>query len=474
MVLSPSAFGIQVQDDTAPPANLDSTQRDHPASAHSEVPQLAAQTIFGQRVDLVDLGWHKMLHIRKKEDAQSTLLRVDAMASVEGECTPETEPRTSIQELRLTGTWAEAMKKGGLQIRAKGKEMGGVEMRTTSGWDESDWMSFGKGNGQGGVDMKVMRVHNEQKARSLEFFINLTTEDLSATNHVGGLLAAETPPRRSASRTCGWEAKAKQCGLRTDCPLDYKISDVEKAAALSRTGRDSNEQVRKDLLEKALHTCHCTASVLSSGDWCYPKKGERTALKSVHHIDHDYELPRFQPRVFSDTFAQNIVKHILNNGSHSVTELGAGVGQAGHSLKYYLPKLQYHGYDGAGNVEEYTKGYVQFADLSRPMSLKVSDWVFTSQVGEHIPHRYESQFIANAHAHNCKGVILTWANLGQPGQSHVNNHKAEYLVKVFTQLGYNLDKDKTEAVRDGDMSVWPWNKKALIFTRKETPAFCKP
>ena len=37
-----------------------------------------------------------------------------------------------------------------------------------------------------------------------------------------------------------------------------------------------------------------------------------------------------------------------------------------------------------------------------------SDWVLSLEVGEHVPSRYEDMYLRNLHAHNCKGIILSW------------------------------------------------------------------
>jgi hypothetical protein len=50
----------------------------------------------------------------------------------------------------------------------------------------------------------------------------------------------------------------------------------------------------------------------------------------------------------------------------SVSDFGAGVGQLGHTLLCIEPTLRHHGYDGAGNVEAVTNGFLSFADLTLP------------------------------------------------------------------------------------------------------------
>ena len=56
-------------------------------------------------------------------------------------------------------------------------------------------------------------------------------------------------------------------------------------------------------------------------------------------------------------------------------------------------------------------------------------------MGEHVASADEATVIRNLHAHNCRGIILSWAVLGQKGPGHINNHDNAYLMRVFTQLG---------------------------------------
>ena len=62
----------------------------------------------------------------------------------------------------------------------------------------------------------------------------------------------------------------------------------------------------------------------------------------------------------------------------------------------------------AGDVENATSGFVAYADLSSAMRVPRADWVFSTEVGEHIPHGREYAFVSNLHAHACRGVVLSW------------------------------------------------------------------
>lgn len=131
----------------------------------------------------------------------------------------------------------------------------------------------------------------------------------------------------------------------------------------------------------------------------------------------------------------------------SLADFGAGVGAYGHALLSYDPRIPYRGYDGAGNVELATSGFVQWFDLSLPLSLPRADWVLSLEVGEHLHQSLERQYVRNLIAHARKGVILSWANLKQPGYGHINNHSPSYLASLFSELGFRHDPNVSAALR---------------------------
>ena len=97
------------------------------------------------------------------------------------------------------------------------------------------------------------------------------------------------------------------------------------------------------------------------------------------------------------------------------------------------------------------------------------------EVGEHIPSTHEMMLVSNLHALNCRGIILSWAQLGKWGVGHVNNHRSSYLIDIFTAIGYRFAVNATEelqrnrprgSVRLRNVSQpWFWLKSALVFER---------
>lgn len=259
------------------------------------------------------------------------------------------------------------------------------------------------------------------------------------------------------------------CGYNRDCPRgDFDSLRINSSAASRDSFGLRAMKVRARLRAAASRAAHaCTVeprSVLSSGAWCLQSDhglpASRRACGRFGGCAHvyaglqgSYELPA--GHVAADGPIIQVLLNLLRRGSHylSVNDFGAGVGQYGQALLKADGAIRYRGYDGAGNVENWTRGFVEWADLTSELALPPADWVLSLEVGEHIPHKYESRYFANLHAHNLCGVVLSWAKLGQPGSHHVNNHGSEYIRSVMTSLGYSRNEELTEQISLGHSST---------------------
>ena len=274
--------------------------------------------------------------------------------------------------------------------------------------------------------------------------------------------------------SCGfWQSKK-------DCPLDY---DLEALNASARVPANTTESLA-GVHERARLACgdDHASRVQSSGGWCYDKRRSEL-IRAGNSSNADFLLPEFH--VLPDPIVVNVLSEEYERAPFTMADFGAGVGQLGHALKHRFPSLQYAGYDAGGNVEEITNGFVNFADLTIDLDLPKVDWVYTSEVGEHIPHNLESTLIRNIHATNCKGVILSWAVPGQGGHSHINCHSSGYLIKLFTQLGYRVNwsmRNRLRATDEESLKVrgnndhgdgaWWLHKSFLAFERITRPEGC--
>ena len=101
-----------------------------------------------------------------------------------------------------------------------------------------------------------------------------------------------------------------------------------------------------------------------------------------------------------------------------------------------------------GNVETYTNRFVRFFDLTLPLSLPKADWVLSLEVGEHMQPEWEQMYLRNLHVHQCRGIIGSWAALGQVGTKHVNNHGRDYILERLAQLGYEPQSELQQLLSD--------------------------
>jgi hypothetical protein len=109
--------------------------------------------------------------------------------------------------------------------------------------------------------------------------------------------------------------------------------------------------------------------------------------------------------------------------------------------------------------------YVNYVlDLSKPFDMPKKEYVITLEVGEHIPKINEDIFIGNVHNHNTKGVILSWAVVGQGGDGHVNCQNNDYIKQKFHDLGYKNDIEEEQFLRIN--SSFSWFKNTIMVFKK--------
>lgn len=170
-----------------------------------------------------------------------------------------------------------------------------------------------------------------------------------------------------------------------------------------------------------------------TGAWCLRKANEQEGIPmaDLHYLDKHIA---------------DVILHVVGPRG-TLLDVGAGSGQYCH----FLAKRRDAGatcdsVDGALNVESFTQGRVQWADLTQPLLLDTRDkydWVLSLEVGEHLPAQFEAQFLRTLHEHNTCGVLLSWAVEGQPGKGHVNGRNNDYVTAKMQGMGYALDANAT-------------------------------
>ena len=273
---------------------------------------------------------------------------------------------------------------------------------------------------------------------------------------------------------CGFnddcQRSGSDCGFSVDCPRTYQAGAVN--ASVTDHGVSAEEATQAHELARAECAGRTHSAVLETGGWCYDTDEAR---RVNGRSGSSYLIPMFHDT--PDDGVVSVIVGLLGQSKAaplSLVDLGAGVGTYGRALSERLPGLRYTGYDGAGNVEAFTDGYVNFADLTmRWPTIQRSEWAISLEVGEHIHHEKEVVFVRNLHAANCRGIVLSWGVLDQPGHGHINCHSNDYLTRLMTELGYRLNTNLTSTIRTNAQHWW-FQKSAMVFERLSRPAECGP
>ncbi len=171
---------------------------------------------------------------------------------------------------------------------------------------------------------------------------------------------------------------------------------------------------------------------------------------SEHHIN-DKPLSDYLVKFFKDEKAE------------SVADLGAGMGDYVKNFKNN--NLNASCYDGNPNTPQLTNNLCKVLDLSKPHIFhKNYDWIMSLEVGEHLPKEFEDVFINNLHNNNNKGIVLSWAIIGQGGRGHINEQDNDYIKNKIMKLGYTNDIEAENKMREA--ASLDWFKNTLMVFRK--------
>lgn len=286
--------------------------------------------------------------------------------------------------------------------------------------------------------------------------------------------------------------KGRRCGLIRSCPRQYELADVN-ASAFEWGTPASAEHTAAQLQGQQWAAARCTGKrghaepisfstksrdKASGGAWCLPS--ESNGLVHGRRIElahgHSYTLPAgHSPSdigLVKAVYRKLLAPRVSSGGrAHSVIDLGAGVGQFGHTLLSLHPNVDFRPFDGSGNIAALTNGFVNYADLSQPLQIQPrADWVFSLEVAEHLPNQREGFYVRNLHAHACVGILLSWGMLGQGGLSHINNHPPEYVFDTFEQLGYIADTHTSDLLYNASETAQ--FHRLHVFRRRHPPPGC--
>ena len=203
------------------------------------------------------------------------------------------------------------------------------------------------------------------------------------------------------------------------------------------------------------------------GAWTYTK-----AMIEKHHVGFDSGIG-------------HQLLDLFPSGT-TLTDIGAGVGQLGGWLEDHGSDVQWSGYDGGCNVQDFigetvklksNKGpalepfvipkvcYVDASNSSLMKKLQKTSWVVSIEVGEHIPKSKESEFLDNLAYLAKVGLIISWAVPGQGGHRHVNEQPSNYIIDEMGKRNFLYQATFTDVLRRSTTINCYLEETLLVFTR---------
>jgi len=165
-----------------------------------------------------------------------------------------------------------------------------------------------------------------------------------------------------------------------------------------------------------------------------------------------------------DIYAAAAMARIMTStGVASVLELGAGCGCYTHFFRHNFG-LNVSAYDGIPSISLLSNGLVARADLTDPPDFGMHDWVICTEVGEHIPKKWQDTLIRTVTKHARKGIMFSWDNT--PSPAHVNPQPMHKIVAEMAKHRWKLSNSETKYLKgQAGRFCCPWLASNLMVYR---------
>jgi len=164
-----------------------------------------------------------------------------------------------------------------------------------------------------------------------------------------------------------------------------------------------------------------------------------------------------------------LVDFCKNNAIKSLVDFGCGDASYIRSIRYNVQGIEIiKAFDGNPNVNFISGGLGQQQDLTEPFELDHKfDLVLSLEVAEHIPKKYESIYVDNLVKHCKKHLIMSWAIVGQSGAGHVNCQNNDYVIELFTKLGFSYQKQESLMMRQLIVGNCLYFRNTIMYFKKD-------
>ena len=172
-----------------------------------------------------------------------------------------------------------------------------------------------------------------------------------------------------------------------------------------------------------------------------------------------------EPHGFDQPLADAILKFFHEHHSFSAYDFGCGSG----AYTDYLGDrgIWCSGFDGNPNTGTFS-ARCHVAELTEPVPIVTPvDIGISLEVGEHIPEKFESQFLENVTHWAEKYVILSWFPHKGEGIGHINERSNAYVQERMSERGFEFMPMETDSLRLA-ATLW-WFKISVMCFRRKAP-----
>lgn len=225
------------------------------------------------------------------------------------------------------------------------------------------------------------------------------------------------------------------------------------------------------------------SATLASAGARYADSSSADALSGSFRTDAAAARPSkpwpYSPALRVDAWLAHVLLYMIGPNA-TLLDVGASHGAYGvffHNCNPDFRLRQYTGIDGMPNVETWTSppyappgAYVRRIELCNPLppgSLAVHDWVMSLEVGEHIPAKCISGYLANLDRHASKGIILSWSTsslFSNRPNGHISARSNQQVEDMMAFLGYTALREESDILRR-HANEWYYRQNVRVFRR---------
>jgi len=148
-----------------------------------------------------------------------------------------------------------------------------------------------------------------------------------------------------------------------------------------------------------------------------------------------------------------------------VIDFGCGTG-------YYMGYIENEGFTTLGidgfEIENPLCFNFMVYDLTTPLDLEIQCSVISLEVGEHLPKEAQETFINTLVSHCDKHLILSWAEIGQPGIGHINCRSQKDVIADVVSRGFEYLPNETQDARNNIDDNTSWFRRTLLIFKRCT------